>query len=58
MLCSSVVRELRLGKVFEFTSMRGATLKGIHEPVALYKVRPGWRAGAAGRALTDERRPD
>jgi class 3 adenylate cyclase len=38
--------------------MGEATLKGFDEPVALYKVRPGWRAGAAGRALTDERRPD
>ena len=35
---SNVVRELLLGKGFEFTSVGDATLKGFDEPVALYEV--------------------
>ncbi len=38
-LCSNVVRELLLGKTFDFTSVGEATLKGFDEPVALYEVR-------------------
>ncbi len=37
-LCSNVVRELLLGKGFEFTSVGSAELKGLDEPVPLYEV--------------------
>ena len=33
--------ELCTGKMFEFTSVGDATLKGFDEPVALYEVRAG-----------------
>ena len=38
-LCSNVVRELLLGKAFEFTSVGEAELKGFDEAVVLYEVR-------------------
>jgi class 3 adenylate cyclase len=38
-LVSDVVRQLCEGKMFEFTSVGEATLKGFDEPVALYAVR-------------------
>ncbi len=38
-LCSNVVRELLLGKGFEFTSVGKAELKGFDEPVAVFEVR-------------------
>ena len=37
-LCSNVVRELLLGKGFQFTSVGEAVLKGFEEPMALYEV--------------------
>jgi len=37
-LCSNVVRELLLGKGFEFTSVGEAELKGLDEPVPVYEV--------------------
>ena len=36
---SDVVRQLLLGKTFDFTSLGEATLKGFDEPVPLYEVR-------------------
>ena len=39
-LCSNVVRELLLGKGFEFEPVGEAMLKGFNEPVTLYDVRP------------------
>ena len=41
MVVSNVVRELLLGKGFEFPSVGDATLNGFDEPVALYEVAPG-----------------
>ncbi len=38
-LVSDVVRQLRAGKTFQFTSAGDATLKGFDEPVTLYEVR-------------------
>ena len=38
MLCSNVVRELLLGKGFEFTSVGGTELMGCDEAVPLYEV--------------------
>ena len=38
MLCSNVVRELLLGKGFEFTSVGEAELKGFDEQVPLFEV--------------------
>ena len=37
-LVSDVVRQLLLGKGFEFTSVGSAELKGLDEPVPLYEV--------------------
>ncbi len=37
-LVSNVVRQLLLGKGFEFTSVGEAELKGLDEPVALFQV--------------------
>ncbi len=37
-LVSDVVRQLLLGKGFEFTSVGSAELRGLDEPVALYEV--------------------
>ena len=38
-LASNVVRELLLGKAFDFTSMGEAELKGLGEPVRVFEVR-------------------
>ena len=38
-LCSNVLRELLLGKGFEFTSVGKVELKGLDEPVPLYEVK-------------------
>ncbi len=42
-LCSRVVRDLLLGKSFEFTSVGSAELKGLDDAVPLFEVRSGER---------------